>query len=235
MRDNATYLGIDITRGGVRVVASNGQRSSIAGAQAPEPEGLLELALYGLSLPPERSVYACVAVPSGFPDDQAQKIARAAARSALFDGVFLCPVTYAVARGVDASFAAVTVVIGSEASSVAIVRGELPTEEDQDTVRPILGREARELAISIRCLLKRYAREDARELLERTVVSGDPDEIERIRRSAIERELEAIGARIEFALDPFVAASGACTLARDLDDEAWRRAAELGGAHRRRF
>jgi hypothetical protein len=232
MREESTYLGIDLTGGAIRVVASNGQRSSINGILTSDAEARLELALYGLSLPPDRAVYACVAVPCRTPVEESRELALAASRSAVFDGVYVCPAPFALARGCQRSGRAIAVVVEQGGSSIALVRDGTLEEEDQDFVRPIAGREARELAVSARCLLKRFPRPDARELLEWATVGGEPEEIERIRKSAIERELESIGAKVEFFLDPFVVSIGACHLARELDRDSWLQTSEVGHLRR---
>ena len=46
-----------------------------------------------------------------------------------------------------------------------------------DPVRQIAGREVREVAVSLRCLLKERSRDEQRSLLRRIVVTGDAGEL----------------------------------------------------------
>jgi len=215
MAEDTTYLGIDLTSDSIRVAASNGQRTAINGVRTDDWDARLELALYGLSLTPDRRVYACVAVPSLFPLEEARELGLAAARNISFEDVRISPVPLATARAVGRSARAVSIVLDSMGTSVALVRASTAEPLDQDFIRPIAGREAREVAVSVRCLLKRHDRSAWRDFLASTIVAGDPGEIERIRRTSIERELETLGARVDFLLEPFAAAIGACHLARD--------------------
>lgn len=215
MADDAIYLGIDLTSDSIRVAASNGQRTAINGVRTDDWDARLELALYGLSLNPERRIYACVAVQSLFPLDEARELGLAAARNIAFEDVRVSPLPLATARAAGRNSRAVSIALDAAGTSVALVRGGVVEEPDQDFIRPIPGREAREIAVSVRCLLKRHDRAAWRDLLACTVVSGDPSEIERIRRASIERELEGLGAKVDFLLDPFAASIGACHLARD--------------------
>jgi hypothetical protein len=93
-------------------------------------------------------------------------------------------------------------------------------------VRPIAGREAREIAIAVRCLVKNHPRELVRTLLRHVVVTGEECELDRIGRHAIVRELETIGATPRLVSDPFVVAAGAEQLAFEIDQDTWRRLAQ---------
>lgn len=228
MSSDTLYVGIELAAQAIRVVASSGQRVTISGARAQDPNEWLELALYGLSGAPS-SIYASVATSLTANPAERDAIVRAT-RTPRFDGVFVCGTPYALARGVDRQDAAISIVVEADATSIAVVRGGLPPPRDQDLVRPIAGREAREIAISVRCLLRSHPRDAARLLLRNVVVSGDEGEIERIGRHLIVRELEALGAAPLVLLDPFLVAAGAERLAYELDTDAWRR---LAGSPRR--
>ncbi len=222
MANESLYVGIELAGGNVRVAASNGQRVTISGVRNQEPSEWLELALYGLTGVPA-SVYATVALPTIMPESVRETIVRAG-RNARFEGIFVCSSPYALARACDKQDEACAIVVDDEASSVALVRGGAPLPEEQDTVRPIAGREARELAIAARCLLKAQPRETHRRLVRAVIVGGEECEIERIGRWSILRELEMIGAiDPKIVPDPFAVAAGAERLAYELDYESWRR------------
>jgi hypothetical protein len=223
MSTDTLYVGIELAAQAIRVVASSGQRVTISGARAQDPNEWLELALYGLSGAPS-SIYAAVATSLGASPAERDAIIRAT-RTPRFDGVFVCSTPYALARGVDRQDSAVSIVVDRHASSIALVRGSAPLRSEQDVVRPIAGREAREIAIAVRCLVKPHPRDMARRLLRNTVVSGDENEIERIGRAGVVRELEAIGATPVVLVDPFLVAAGAERLALELDHDTWRRLA----------
>ena len=109
-------------------------------------------------------------------------------------------------------------------SSVGILRGEPLGIRSDDHVHPISGREAREVAISLRCLFKERPRDDLRPLLRRVVVVGDSNEVDRIGRRQFVRELEGLGVKqVEFDLDPFLVATGAELLAAETERQTWRR------------
>src|SRR5437870_3969340 len=156
------YVGIELAAQVIRVVSSSGQRVTISGARAQDPNEWLELALYGLAGVPA-SLYATIAVPVASLAQEREAIVRAA-RSARFDGVFVCASPYALARGAERQESCVGVVIDALSTSIALVRGSAPNAVDQDVVRPIAGREAREIAIAVRCLVKAHPRDAARRL-----------------------------------------------------------------------
>lgn len=223
MSTESLYVGIELASAGIRVAASTGQRVTISGARSKDASEWLELALYGLA-GVNGPVYATVAVPVGMSSDEREAIVRSG-RGARFEGVFVCSTPHALARGVERQEGCVAVVVDSGASSIALVRSGASTGLDQDTVRPIPGREAREVAISVRCLVKNHTRDAARHLLRNVVVTGDEVELDRIGRPALLRELESIGAQPQLVADPFVVAAGAERLAFEVDQETWHRMA----------
>lgn len=226
MPGDPVFVGIELTSQAIRVVAGCGrQRSSVSGAGASAPQEWLELALYGLAVAPHRPLYAAIAVPAETSESAREEIV-AAARTVRFAGAFVCPSPWALARGSERTEAAVAVVVDPRSSSIALVRGSAPLPQDQDRVRPIAGREARELAIAVRCLVKPHSREVARALLRNIVVAGDEEELDRIGRRQIIRELEALPGTAEIAADPFVAAAGAERLASELEADEWERLGE---------
>jgi hypothetical protein len=222
MATDSLYVGIEVAGGNVRVAASNGQRVTISGARHQEPNEWLELAIYGLTgVPP--SVYATVALPTSMPDSVREAIVRAG-RNARFEGVFVCSSPYALARGCDRQEEALAIVVADDASSLALVRGAAPCPEEQDIVRPIAGREARELAIAARCLLKTQKRDVQRRLVRSILVGGEEAELDRIGRWSILRELESIGAIAPtIVTETFAVAAGAERLAYELDYESWKK------------
>lgn len=221
MATESLYVGIELATAGIRVVASTGQRVTISGARSQDPVEWLELALYGLA-GVTGLVYATVAVPVSMPQAERDAIVRAG-RAARFEGVFVCSSPHALARGAERHEGCIGVVVDPEVTSVALVRSGVSTGLDQDHVRPIAGREAREIAIAVRCLVKNHPRDVARRLLKCAAFTGDELELDRIGRHAIERELEAIGAVPVHCSDPFVVAAGAERLAFEIDQETWRR------------
>jgi hypothetical protein len=223
MSNESLYVGIELAAAGIRVVASSGQRVTISGARSQDPGEWLELALYGLA-GVNGPVYATVAAPVTVPQEERERIVRAG-RGARFEGVFVCSTPHALARGVERHEGCIAVVVDPEATSVALVRSGASSGLDQDHVRPIAGREAREIAVTARCLLKNHPRDVQRRLLRCAVVTGDEDELERIGRNALLRELEGIGASAQLVAEPFTVAAGAERLAFEIDQETWHRLA----------
>src|SRR5581483_2789220 len=217
----ALHVGIELASAGIRVVASTGQRVTISGTRAQDPGEWLELALYGLA-GLNGPVYATVAVPVAMPISERELIVRCG-RSARFEGVFVCSSPHALARGVERHEGCVAIVVDPQSASVALVRQGASSGLDQDSVRPIAGREAREIAIAVRCLVKPHPRETAWKLMRNVVVAGDDVELDRIGRHAVVRELESIGASPWLATDPFLVAAGAERLAFEIDQDTWRR------------
>ena len=223
MSNESLYVGIELASAGIRVVASSGQRVTISGARSQDPGEWLELALYGLA-GVNGPVYATVAVPVTMPQEDRERIVRSG-RGARFEGVFVCSTPHALARGAERQDGAIAVVVDPEATSVALVRSGASSGLDQDYVRPIAGREAREVAVTVRCLLKNHPRESQRRLLRCAIVTGDEMELDRIGRAALIRELEGIGASAQFVPDPFAVAAGAERLAFEIDQDTWLRLA----------
>lgn len=220
------HLGVGITSRGVHVSSSDGQRSAI-GAEAPRPlEEWLELVTYGLQLPERHRLLACVALPSGLTDAERDRLVGAA-RNAGWDGVLLDSALHAAARAlvrVPRPEALAVLVVDPTVSSVGVLGGESLDLLEDDPVHPIAGREARELAVSLRVLLKARPRAQSRRLLERVVVTGDGTEVERIGRRRLRDELEGLGVeQVAFELDPFLVARGAQLIASETSVAAWQR------------
>lgn len=222
------YLGVGLDGGTIHVATSLGQRSAISSAGIAVAADWVELATYGIALPDAHTLLACVAVPSGYEPARRRAIVKAARQSG-WDGVVLVKSLAAVRRSLrqredpEAPGVAV-VVVGPEVSSVGLHLGDGAAPIEDDRVRPIPGREAREVAVSLRVLLKARPRSEQRALLKRVVVAGDSQEIERVGKRTFERELEALGARrVEFELDPYLIATGARLLAEETEPGVWRR------------
>jgi hypothetical protein len=222
------YLGIGLAHGAVRVVSSLGQRSAIVSEEAQVPENWVELATYGLPLPDEHRLLVCVAVPSGFPHEARDGILRAA-KQAGWDGALIVNSVHAAGRALigdkpPARESMALVVVDGAVTSVGILRSDPLRLTDHDPVHPIAGREAREVAVSLRCMLKQRNKLTARAALQQVVVLGDSSEIERIGRRQYERELEGVGAHhVVFDTDPFLVAQGAALIAQDTNGQTWRR------------
>jgi hypothetical protein len=221
MSNESLYVGIELAAAGIRVVASTGQRVTISGARSKDPAEWLELALYGLA-GINGLVYATVAVPVSMPIEEREEIVRSG-RVARFEGVFVCSAPHALARGAERHDGCAGVVVDPEVTSVALVRSGASSGLDQDSVRPIAGREAREIAITVRCLVKNHPKDLARRLLKNVIVTGDELELDRIGRHSITRELEGIGATPQLVPDSFIVAAGAERLAFEIDQETWHR------------
>ncbi len=223
----AIFLGISISGHAVRVASSLGQRSSIASERLRSADDWVELATYGIPLPEKHSLLACVALPSGYPREEREKIINAA-RLAGWDGVLVVNSLQAAGRALRArekeTEDLAIVAVGTEVTSVGLLRGKPLGLVDHDPVHPIRGREAREVAVSLRCMLKQQARDRVRTLLRRVMVVGEAGEIERVGRRQFEREIEALGAqKVEFELDPFLICSGAVLIAQATEKQTWRR------------
>lgn len=218
------YLGVGVGSRAVHITSSLGQRSAITSERLHAPEDWIELATYGIQLPEGHELLACVAVPSGYPREQGDEIIRAA-RVAGWDAVLLVNSVHAAGRAlVEGEHDMAVAVVDSSVSSVGIVRGTPLGLRADDVVHPIPGREAREVAVSLRCMLKHRPRDEVRELLRRVVVTGDAAEIDRIGRRLFVRELEGLGAlSVEFDLDPFLVANGARRIAAETERRTWRR------------
>ena len=220
------YLGVGVADQAVYVTSSLGQQSSITSERLRSPEDWIELATYGVQVPERNSLLACVAVASGTPRREREEIVQAA-RMAGWDGVLLASSLHAAGRALDAGNRGedlALVVVDAGLSSVGILRARPLSLRMDDHVNPIPGRQARELAVSLRCLLKERPRVEVRRLQRRVIVAGDSNEVERIGRRRLEEELETLGfQRVDFELDPFLVARGAALIARETEDHTWRR------------
>ncbi len=211
----------------MRVVCSLGQRHAITSERLRDPEDWVELATYGIPLPEDHRLLACVAVPSGYPAGKREEILKAA-RDAGWDAAMIVNAVRAAGRGLvrsgrETGDMALVVVDGS-ISSVGIVRGKPLGLMEHDPVHRIAGREAREVAVSLRCMLKQRGREEVRALLKNVVVAGEIAEVDRVGRRLFEREFEALGAgHVTFELDPFLLAEGAVRIAKEARGQTWRR------------
>lgn len=185
------------------------------------------MATYGIPLPEKHSLLACIALPSGYPREERERIVSAA-RSAGWDGLLVVNSLHAAGRALKAREKEVSdlalVAVDSGVTSVGLLRAKPLGLVDHDPVHAISGREAREVAVSLRCMLKGLARERVRNLLKRVLVVGESGEIDRIGRRLFERELEGLGAqKVEFELEPFLIASGSVLIAQETEQQTWRR------------
>lgn len=210
----ALYIGFEVAETTIRAVASDGRRISVARHSQDTPEEWLEMCLYGFGVSSLVGVSSLICL--GIATPVAMKaVNRGAIISAVSTRFYCTP--YALARGVGWQDSAVAVVVEREAISVAVIRGCPPSHLEIDTIHPAPTREAREIAVSVRCLLKAYPRGIARGLLGHVCVAGDEAEIDRIGKHAIAKELSAMGATIRFPGDSHVIAAGAERLAYEHD------------------
>lgn len=219
------YLGVALSGSSIRVASSLGQRSAISAEGTRSPEDWVELATYGVPLPEPHILLACVAVPSGYSPALRRKIVEAA-RQAEWDGVLLVKTLAAARRALRSQTPEelALVVVDPEVTSVGLLQGVGSSPAHDDPVRAIPGREAREVAVSLRVMLKQLPRDEQRRMLQQVVVTGDAHEIDRIGQRNFERELEALGARkVGFVLDPYLIAQGAAQLAEETEPGIWRR------------
>lgn len=215
------FLGVHASSRAVAVEASNGGRTSITAERLSAPADWVELTTYGLRLPTPSTVYACVAVPSGTSKEDRQALVRAG-RDAGWDAVLVVNALRAAAQGLQRSDLQALLVVDSGRSSVGLCAGA--RLQNHDHVNQIPGREARELAVSLRILLKARSREERRELLRHLVVLGDSEEVSRIGQRQLAAELEQLGVRgVEFELDPYLIARGAQRIASSTERIHWRR------------
>lgn len=207
MTANVLYLGIEVFRqcgvNSIRAVASSGQRVAISHCNLEDHSEWLDLVLYGLvGVPSDVRAAVCFSVPTSHELPKAiHGYKSVAAHSPAY--------ALALSRGLSEALA---IIVGDSASLVAVV-GKGPTVE-QDTVRPVAHREARELAVSARCLLKAAPKDLAFRVKRSVVIAGDTDELDRIGRATVMRELVGIGAVApEIVTDPFMIAEGAMQIA----------------------
>lgn len=220
-------LGVSVTARAIHVVSSTGHRTALSSDGFRAPSDWVELATYGMPLPERHEILACVSLPGGVRPQLGPEL-LVAAQDAGWSGARLISSAVAAARalrltGWEEDLAAVCVV-DAETASVGIARTRQGLLVGEDTVRAIPGREAREVAVSLRCLLKEQPRSVQQEVLRRVAVAGSADEVERIGARRFETELESLGARrVEFHLEPFFLAQGTGLIAQETESQAWRR------------
>lgn len=203
---NVLYLGIEVFRqcgiNSIRAVASSGQRVAISHCNTESHSEWLDLVLYGLiGVPSDVRAAVCFSVPTGH---ELPKTTHGYKSIAVHSSAH----ALALSRGLSEALA---VVVGDSVSLVAVVGGP---KIEQDTVRPVAHREARELAVSARCLLKAAPKDLAFRVKRSVVIGGDQDELNRIGRATVVRELVGVGAVApEIVTDPFMIAEGAMQLA----------------------
>lgn len=209
-------IGIEFSPRSIRVASSAGHRVEISGA-FDDPDTWLDHVFYGLAAPPGSSLLGVLALPL--------RLARGDVSQLEFQlrerltAARLCSTPAAVARGVGltgprpAEAGLVVHVIAEESSIELYRRGSLV---GADVVRPIAGREAREVAVAARCLLKTLAPEDQRRAAARMTVAGHAAALDGLGRERLARELEALGGRPAIRDEPQLVAAGAMALAENL-------------------
>lgn len=218
--EQEVYLGVATGTRRISAAAGSGERSAFTIRGQLEPERWTELTSDQLALDGAQVLYACVAVPSGTTSKETERIVRAG-RSAGWDAILVVSTLLAGDGGRSQDAWRAVIELDHDQSSVGFLRGR--RLEGHDRVRAIPGREARELAVSLRCLFKDLA--EPRERLRAPVlITGEQDELERIGKRNVLRELEAIGLRhVEFDLDPLRLARGAARIAERTARPRWRR------------
>lgn len=219
-RERSLYLGVSTATRRISAAFGEGERSAFTIRGQLDPERWTELATDQLALEAPFALYACVAVPSGTTSKETERIVQAG-RSAGWDAILVVSSLLAGDRGPGQDEWRAVIHIDHDQSSVGFLRAD--RLEGHDRVRTIPGREARELAVSLRCLYKDLA--DPHERLRGpALVVGEREELARLGKRCLVRELESIGIReVEFDLDPHRLARGAAKIAERTARPRWRR------------
>lgn len=213
-------LGVYVGGSSVEAVSSRGHETVIGTQATHEPDAWLELILYGISLDSGQELRGAFTFGAGASRELEFNLRRKA-RSAGFHMVLIVPATTAAREGLSGELEAEVPLIVLHPE-----RSQLGVGERFDWVRPIAGREARELAVSLRCMLKSLSPAQRRERLRRVVVVGSEEVVDAFGRRAIEDELRGIGARkIEFRYESLSLARGALALGQQTPRTLWRRVA----------
>jgi hypothetical protein len=210
----------------VRFVLPEGRCISLHGTLTPNLHWL-EPGLSALREQPG-PWYVALAAPPYFTQGERDRLLAALLAPMSFgrvDAAILCATARALACAVGLN-ECITIAVHPVVSCLRIIGGGAPVTLEEDRVRPIAGREARELALSVRCLMKGQPRSLVPTLLENVVIGGDREEIERIGRDAIRHELVRVGARCVFAAEPYRIASGAQAIALALPPATWQKLSE---------
>lgn len=207
-------FGIEYTPSAIRVTTSLGHRSMITG-QFSDAEQWLGHLFYGITIPSDSQVTGSIALPVNILKESGQAIQRSA-KKFRFQRVLICSTCYAQAQGVPINSDLISVHVAPGVSSVGIVRRAGPNPEFEDYARPIAGREAREILVSLRCLLKSTRHEQQAVLKENVIVGGDASALESMGKERLEKELWTLGIVPRFLDDAHASAVGALDLARRL-------------------
>lgn len=213
-------LGVYVGGSSVESVSSRGHETVIGTQATQEPEAWLELILYGVSHDSGQELRGAFAFGSGV-SRQLEFNLRRKARAAGFHMVLVVPATAAARAGLSGE-------LGPQVPLIVLhpERSQLGVGDRADWVRPIPGREARELAVSLRCLLKSVTPPERREHLRRVVVVGSDELVDAYGRRSVEDELRGIGARkIEFRHEGFALARGALEIGQQTPRTLWKRVA----------
>lgn len=214
MSGQKILFGIEYTESNIRVTTSLGHRSMITG-QFTDAEQWLGHLFYGITIPSESRISGAIALPVNVLRDHGQTIQRSA-KKFRFERVMICSTCYALAQGMPISEDLVSIHVAPGVSSVGIVRRAGPNPELEDFARAIAGREAREILVSLRCLLKSTGREQRARLKENVIVGGDAQALELMGKERLKKELWTIGVVPKFIDDAHASAVGALDLARRL-------------------
>lgn len=214
MSGQKILFGIEYTQSNIRVTTSLGHRSMITG-QFTDAEQWLGHLFYGITIPSESRVSGAIALPVNILREQGQTIQRSA-KKFRFERVMICSTCYALAQGMPINNDLISVHVAQGVSSIGIVRRSGPNPELEDFARAIPGREAREILVSLRCLLKSTRREQRASLKENVIVGGDAQAIEAMGKTNLEKELWTLGIVPQFIDDAHASAVGALDLARRL-------------------
>ena len=207
-------FGIEYTEANIRVTTSMGHRSMITGRFTDAEQWLGHL-FYGMSIPSKSRLMGAITLPVNILREHGPNIQRAA-KNFRFDRVMICSTCYAMAQGIPIQADLVSIHVAPGVSSIGIVRRAGPDPELEDFARPIVGREAREVLVSLRCLLKSVPKEQRAKLIENVVVGGDSEALAVLGKERLKEELWTLGAEPVFIEDAHAAAVGALDLARRL-------------------
>lgn len=203
-------LGVDFDGQTIVIVDGEGKRTVMNG-QFLASYDWLDVLRMSVGNVPARDIALALALPVNLlkgPENYAK-----AARDYKFQSVITCSSSYAMAVALPVIGPLVVIRLSPNGNSVSCVSRGLPSSDEEDFVRPIAGREARELVVSVRCLLKDRRREERRRFLRRVIIGGDPAELRRLGQRSLEQEFRALGVVPEFQADRYIAATGAMELA----------------------
>ena len=221
MASQQLLFGIEYTHSAIRVTTSRGHRSLITGRFEEAAEWLSHI-FYGVGAAPKDPVRGVISMPINLLREKGSEIAKAAKQNR-FERVLTCSTCYSLAHSEALKNEVVVIHVTPDVSSVAIIGFERPSTQQGDFVRPIPGREAREIAVSLRCLLKPASADRRRRLIENVILGGDTETIARLGADKLEKELWTLGVIPRFIENVHAAAEGSLNIARRSQAQGWEK------------